>query len=185
MRSFPYFPIPFLISLSLFAMLVFFHRRRGCGYLTGMIIFYAYISLVVYLMFFPIPIPENWPHNLSRAGMEESLSQINWIPFNYHIGGGIKADIRSGFRDVFLNVLLTVPIGMGFGFLFKRRWYLALLAAPLVGLAFEGTQLLIKILTGLFYHSVDATDVVTNASGVIAGAALFYITARAVRHFKN
>jgi glycopeptide antibiotics resistance protein len=126
-------------------------------------------------MFFPIPLPDDWPANLSRSGMKEGLSQINWIPFNYHIGGGIKADIRSGFRDVFLNVLLTVPIGLGFGFLFRPRWYMAFLVAPLVGLAFEGAQLFFKIVLGVFFHAVDMSDVVTNTAGVAAGAMAFMI----------
>jgi glycopeptide antibiotics resistance protein len=161
--------------------LLFLNRRRGVLYLFGLAAFCAYFGMVVSVMFFPIPVPDDWPANLSRGGMKDALSQINWIPFNYHIGGGIKADIRSGFRDVFLNVLLTVPIGLGFGYLFRKRWYLAFLAAPLVGLAFEGAQLFFKIVLGVFFHAVDMSDVVTNTAGVIIGAVIAWVIRAAVR----
>ncbi|MHC1782299.1 MAG: VanZ family protein [Anaerolineaceae bacterium] len=151
------------------------NRSRGRLYLVGLIVFGSYLGLVLNLMFFPIPVPETWPANLSRSGVSEALESINWIPFNYHIGGGLKADIRSGFVDVVLNVLLTVPLGMGLVYLFRPRWFLLPLAALAVGLVFEGVQLFFKVALGVYYHSVDMSDVVTNASGVMIGAIVFMI----------
>ncbi len=161
--------------------MLFHCRRRGALYLFGLAAFAAYLGLVLYLMFFPLPIPEGWTPELSRSGVREALESVNWIPFNYHIGGGIKADIRSGFRDVFLNVLLTVPIGAGMVWLFRPRWYLVPPAGLFVGLAFEGAQLFFKIVLGVYFHAVDMSDVATNAAGVVLGAAVAWVILAAVR----
>lgn len=55
----------------------------------------------------------------------------------------------------------------------RPRWYLVLLAAVAVGLAMEGGQLFLKMILGVYFHSVDITDVLTNAFGVLLGAGIY------------
>jgi hypothetical protein len=71
-----------------------------------------------------------------------------------------------------LNVLLFVPLGMVIGW--TRRPYL-LLAAPLLSIAIEVTQLLLPT------RSATLIDVVANTSGAVVGFLLMRLWAHAVR----
>ena len=77
--------------------------------------------------------------------------------------------------DFGLNLILTIPFGLGLGFFFKPRFLKLCFWALLTGLSLEGVQLLIKLGAGTFYHTVDINDVILNALGVIVGYGLFLI----------
>jgi glycopeptide antibiotics resistance protein len=71
------------------------------------------------------------------------------------------------------NLLLTVPFGFGLPFLVhRRRRWLALACAGLP-IALEGSQLMVSVIVGWAYRSVDVNDVVANAGGALLGLALF------------
>jgi glycopeptide antibiotics resistance protein len=178
-----FFPIPFIICLLVLAFAVWFNRRRGWAYLLGLVIFGLYIMTVIYMMYFPFPIPGNWPANLNRREILRSLTDVNLIPFNFTAAFGSRRPFLEGMVDVILNVILTVPLGMGICYLIRPRWWKILLIALATGLAFEGSQLFFKTILGIFFHAVDITDVITNAVGVLVGAGVYQSAAAGVRLF--
>lgn len=76
----------------------------------------------------------------------------------------------------FLNIIMTIPAGIYLGILFHKHlnWFLVVIAAGMTGLFNEGTQLVLDVLMNI-QRTVDITDVITNACGVIAGYVLYSI----------
>ncbi|WP_432749682.1 VanZ family protein [Pediococcus pentosaceus] len=74
----------------------------------------------------------------------------------------------------FMNIVMTIPAGVYLGILFHKHlnWFLVVIAAGMTGLFNEGMQLVLDVLINI-QRTVDITDVITNACGVIAGYILF------------
>ena len=72
--------------------------------------------------------------------------------------------------EVYFNVLLTVPLGAYLCYLFRCRWWMALLIGMATTLLFETSQL-----TGLFgiyehpYRLFDVDDLILNTTGTMLG----------------
>ena len=131
--------------------------------------------MVIAFVFFPIPVPGNWPHNLSRSEMRTALESVNLIPL-HNTGILSPAPLsRNSVRDIIANLILTVPLGMAVPYLSNMRMRHVLLLAVTVGLMFEGIELGVKLITGTFYHTVDINDVIMNTLGVLAGYIFFSV----------
>ncbi|PKO14380.1 MAG: hypothetical protein CVU39_15205 [Chloroflexi bacterium HGW-Chloroflexi-10] len=57
--------------------------------------------------------------------------------------------------------------------------------ALLVGLFLEGTQLVLRLILGVFFHAVDITDVIMNAFGVLIGVGLYQALKQLVVNVKK
>ncbi len=86
----------------------------------------------------------------------------------------------------FLNIIMTIPAGIYLGILFHKHlnWFLVVIAAGMTGLFNEGTQLVLDVLMNI-QRTVDITDVITNACGVIAGYILFSAFVKPLMQNKN
>jgi glycopeptide antibiotics resistance protein len=158
-------------------MIVAFYksRKRSLFYRFILVCFCSYLLLLTETVFFPILVPVNWPHNLSIAEMKSALEQINLIPF-HQTGILDSAPLSaSGIQDIFINLLMTVPIGLALTYLVSLRGWSVILLVVATGLLFEGVQLTVKLATGTFYHTVDINDVIMNALGVLVGYIIFKI----------
>jgi glycopeptide antibiotics resistance protein len=140
---------------------------------------------VVDLIYFPISVPDNWPANLTWKETLLSLSRVNWIPFNYGPLFLYPTSAFQALKDIFANILLTVPFGFGICFLLPLRKKQIIWTAVGVGLALDGLQLLMKLTLGSFIHSVDITDVLTNTLGVFIGAGLYRAAERILERIKK
>jgi glycopeptide antibiotics resistance protein len=154
----------------------FLSRKRGWKYLAGLILLGLYLIVVIEEIFFPIPLPGNWPHNLTWKDTIQALSQINLIPFRYSGTYNSLSSYRPLLKDIIGNILLTIPVGLGFSFLTPLRGKTVIFLALGVGLTMEGIQLLMKLLLGVFYHVVDINDVLMNALGILAGYESYRLT---------
>ncbi len=169
-----FFPYPFLISLVLLTAALIRYRKRGWKYQLGLALFGMYLIALLTVVFFPIPIPANWPENLTRQGALRALSEVNLNLFRTAARLiSMKASIAM-IRDLTMNFILTVPFGFGLAYLKTMNFRQILLHTLLVGLSLEGLQLLIKLGLGVFYHAIDVNDVITNGLGFLTGA-LFYL----------
>ena len=86
--------------------------------------------------------------------LEPQWSRVHWIPFT---------DPADRSRDFILNVLFFLPFGFSFGR--TRRWHTVALAAALVSLSAEATQLFGTV------RYPSATDVTAAVIGAVLGAA--------------
>ncbi len=143
-------------------------QKRSWSYLFFFTIFWIYLLGVVANAVFPIVIPD--PETLTQSPFSPSL---NLIPF--YFGACYLPELCL--RNIFENILLTVPFGFGVNFIarLKARDFLWLPAA--VGLALESIQLLISLAARSGFRVIDINDVLLNAAGVLIGYAFFRLFA--------
>jgi glycopeptide antibiotics resistance protein len=120
-------------------------------------------------MFFPIPLPENWPRNLSWRDTIRALTEINLIPFNFGVNSKTFTSFENALGDIVINVLLTIPFGLGVCYLVPMRAKQVIFLILATGLTLESFQLLGKLSLGVYYHSVDINDVLMNGLGALLG----------------
>ena len=164
-----FLPFPLLGGLGiLIIILILLWRKRSPAYLLCFSVFWLYLLLGVSLTIFPMPLPETI---VNRSPVNYILLRVNLVPFNF--GGLFDNPPSVIFKEIFGNILLTVPFGFGIPFLApfkpKNLPWLAIGA----GLVVETAQLGISLLIGGLYRSVDINDVLLNAAGVLLGYALF------------
>ncbi len=180
-----FFPYPFLISLVILIAAIIRYRQRGWRYQLGLVLFGMYLMALLMAVFFPIPIPSNWPDNLTRQGTLRALSEVN---LNLFRTAARLISMNAGvamIRDLTMNFFLTIPFGFGLAFLKSLNFRQTLLYTLVVGLSLEGLQLLIKLGLGVFYHAIDVNDVITNGLGFLTGALLFLGISRIMRAARN
>lgn len=144
-----------------------------------------YIIAVVGVIFFPISIPLNWPANLSWKETLFNLNRTNLSPLYFLSITHHPFSLKWLLVDFGLNAILTILFGFGLGYFFKPRWFKLLLWALLTGLALEGIQLVVILIVGTLYHTVDINDVILNGLGVVLGYCVFLTTNRIFHKFKK
>lgn len=111
-----------------------------------------------------------WKLEVPFVGLRESRP-IKWIPFL--ASGGYAA---SGQLEMAVNFLLFVPFGIYLGLLAPAwSWWRKAGAMLAVSLLFEVTQHVLAV------GSADATDLVVNSAGGIAGMVLVVLVRRGLR----
>ena len=151
--------IDFTVLVLLYAF-VFFRkwRTRGRASLLVNTLMYAYLSLVLY--FTMMPVVASIPFMLNHP-----YKPMNLIPF-------IDVSLRRGdfFRQVLLNIIMTLP----FGFLFpltrggRGKFVVTVFFCFLMSLSIE-------LLQPFFDRSSDVTDLITNVTGGALGYGLYTI----------
>lgn len=151
--------IDFAVLVFLYAF-VFFRkwRTRGRDSLLVNTLMYAYLSLVLY--FTMMPVAASIPFMLDHP-----YQPMNLVPF-------IDVSLRRGdfFRQVFLNVIMTLP----FGFLFPLTRNKRASFGVTVFFCFL-MSLSIELLQPFFDRSSDITDLITNVTGGALGYGLYVV----------
>lgn len=148
------------IVLAFLYVFAFFRRWRAKGRdrLLVNTLMYAYLSLVLYFTMMPVVV--SIPFMLDHP-----YKPMNLVPF-------IDVSLGRGdfFRQVFLNIVMTLP----FGFLFpltrdkRARFGVTVFFCFLMSLGIE-------LLQPFFDRSSDITDLITNVIGGALGYGLYAI----------
>jgi glycopeptide antibiotics resistance protein len=156
-----------LIGLAaLMVMLVVLRKKnKSFSYLFFFSMFWIYMMGVAGVVAFPFFI------GYSNADFKP---RINLIPLNFGDCGFLILCIRN----IYENILLTVPFGFGISFITSTRPKNIFWLAIAVGFTFEITQLVISLVFKSPFRSVDINDVILNAIGVLLGYGIFRIFAR-------
>lgn len=117
------------------------------------ILFFVYFLLLIWLVVFKL--------NFSIANIHK-VRDINLIPFHYE--NVIKGDIPL--FEVFLNILVFVPLGFLFEKAFKIKTFKEISILAAISLIFEVTQYILAI------GATDITDLITNSLGGAIGIGL-------------
>lgn len=155
--------IKYLIDFAVLVLLyvfIFFKkwRTRGRDSLLVNTLMYAYLSLA--LFFTMMPVITSIPFMLNHP-----YKPMNMVPFiDVFLGRG------DFFRQVSLNVILTLP----FGFLFPLTQDKKAKFGPTVFSCFL-ISLGIELLQPFFDRSSDITDLITNVIGGVLGYGLYVI----------
>ena len=150
------------IALILIYAFVFFGRwkRRGRDILLIHTLMYLYLSFVLYFTMMPIiaSVPFFWNH---------PYVPMNLVPF-------IDVSMRRGdfFRQVVLNVIMTIPFGFLFPLTGNRtaKFGKTVLFCFLMSLCIEILQPLIN-----GSRASDITDIITNVFGGMLGYGFYVI----------
>ncbi len=151
--------VDFTVLVFLYAFVLFKRwRTQGRDILLVNTLMYAYLSLVLY--FTMMPVVASIPFMLDHP-----YKPMNLVPF-------IDVSLGRGdfFRQVFLNVIMTLP----FGFLFplirgkRAKFGVTVLFCFLMSLGIE-------LLQPFFDRSSDITDLITNVTGGVLGYGLYVI----------
>src|SRR5687767_10950865 len=111
-----------------------------------------------------------FPIQIAERSMEfNSELQLNLVPFNF----GRCDFLLICLRNIYENILLTIPFGFGISFIAKitRRnipWFILL-----VGITLEFTQLVISLVVRSSFRVIDINDVILNAIGLLLGYGIF------------
>ena len=151
--------IDFAVLVLLYAF-VFFGKWRAQGRdrLLVKTLMYAYLSLVLYFTMMPVVV--SIPFMLNHP-----YEPMNLVPF-------IDVSLGRGdfFRQVFLNVIMTLP----FGFLFPLTRNKRASFGVTVFFCFL-MSLSIELLQPFFDRSSDITDLITNVTGGALGYGLYVV----------
>ncbi len=150
------------LAILVIVLIVLRSKSKSFSYLLFFSIFWIYLMSVVSVVAFPFPV------GISNPDFKPS---INLIPFYF----GRCEMINLCMRDIFDNILLTVPFGFGISFIFRFKPNNITWLAMTVGFSFEITQLIISFIFKSAFRSVDINDVILNATGVLVGYGIFRI----------
>ena len=149
--------IDFIVLVFLYVF-VFFRKWKAQGRDSLLVntLMYAYLSLVLY--FTMMPVVASIPFMLDHP-----YTPMNLVPF---------IDVSLGRGDFFRQVLLNVIMTMPFGFLFpltrdrRARFGVTVFSCFLMSLGIE-------LLQPFFDRSSDVTDLITNVTGGALGYGLY------------
>jgi len=177
-----FYPYPLLVGLSVLALFLLIrcrikHHWRDLLYCA---IFGLYLLGVINLTLFPIPIGVGWE---SRTPVPFILSRVNLVPFRF--GDLFDFPPIYAIHELGGNLLLTLPFGFLVPLLTQIKARQTLWLALVIGFSTEFAQLVMCLIVGGSYRSVDINDVLLNALGVLVGSGLFLVTNKAINVFSH
>jgi glycopeptide antibiotics resistance protein len=156
----------YFIGLLIAILIIALIRTRSLSYVICAAIFGVYLLFVIDNAFFPLHIRGNFADSMRAMPF---IFGVNLIPFRF----SPYSELSSIIRELGLNLALLVPFGFGISFLFPVREKHIVWLAPGVGASIEAIQLVISLIVGYPYRTIDITDVIMNTSGFLVGYAIF------------
>jgi glycopeptide antibiotics resistance protein len=159
------------IAFAVLPLPLLFLRWRGksAGYLLCFALFFLYgWSVLSYTIFSFVP----------HGPFVTTFEPVPWYEDMNLVPAVVSGtfDVRS--YQVYGNVLLGVPFGVGFPFLVRTSRRTALLACLAFAAGIEVAQLLVGLaIFGTPYRVIDIDDVLTVGAGSLAGHAALWIAA--------
>lgn len=159
-----------LIGLpALVVTLLFLRRRRTAAQLFLLGTFGLYLILLIAATLLPIDLSPEYHAIMQRD--TTFAERMNLIPFYFGPFGSLW---RSRYMLI-SNILLTVPFGLGIGFVARVRPRDLRWLPWAVGFGIEGAQLALGLAQGFPYRVIDINDTIMNALGVALGYGLFWL----------
>ncbi len=144
------------------ALIILWRQNKSFSYLFFFSVFWIYLMGVVSVVAFPFPI--GYPN-------PDFKPSVNFIPLNF----GDCSYLILCLRNIYENILLTIPFGFGISFIARINPKNIFWLAIAVGFTFELVQLIISFAIRSSFRVVDINDVILNATGVLLGYGIFRI----------
>lgn len=140
------------------------------------LLFGSYLLLAADRVYFPLALNGNYVDVMRPVPI---LSGINLIPFK----GIHPYNVQYVMEGLGLNILLTMPLGFGFPFVFVQRKVEIVWAFLLGGLGIEFSQLLLNFALGYPARVIDINDAICNLMGVMIGYGCYRLFSFGVMKF--
>ena len=164
--SVDFYPTGFYISLVLLVLVLIILRlqKKNIFHIIFSALFGIYLMGAVNVAVFPFIVDNPNP---------DFRLSLNLIPFNF--GSCFNYLPQNCFKDIFNNILLTIPFGFGIHFIANIKpknipWIIVI-----VGCSFEFVQLVMALVFHTGFRTIDINDVILNAAGVALGYGVFRI----------
>ncbi|NVP17652.1 VanZ family protein [Candidatus Gracilibacteria bacterium] len=176
------FEFLYIISIPIYIILlvIFLIKRSKLKNILIYTIFYIYITSLLAVTLFPIPI----------AGLKEISTYItdtnNFIPFNsildILLNKNLPLIIKS--KQVIGNIIIFIPLGFLIPFIWKNKSnFKKTLSIGIFGTLFiETTQFIISIILGFNYKVTDIDDIILNTLGFIIGFCIFRLFKKSIEN---
>jgi glycopeptide antibiotics resistance protein len=158
--------LPLAWGMLAAVMAILWFRIRNVWHLIFAAVFGVYLLFAIDAVFFPIRV---FPGD--GLSLRAILRSVNLVPFSYDF----SFIPHMVWRQIFENILLTVPFGFGVSFAARLRPRDFLWLIPAVGIAIEVTQFILALLG--VSRTIDIDDVILNGLGVLIGYLLFRLFA--------
>lgn len=174
--------MPLLLLLAPLPFVLYALRRRGWRFLLTLAALWVYGLALVNAVLFPIYLPEpgvGFTYDSTWAQINHliHIHGLNLIPFHFGRCWELPRPCAIGILE---NILMTVPFGVLYPLLRPLPTRRIPLLALLVGLGTESAQLLVMLLIGSNYRTVDINDTLFNALGVVLGYGLLQLARKLV-----
>jgi len=145
-------------------LIILWRRNKSFSYLFFFSIFWVYLMGAISVAVFPFVI-------LTDGSSSDILHNLNMIPFNF--GNCFEYLPQNCIRDIYDNILLTIPFGFGIHFITRiqpKRIFWFMLA---IGCFFEFTQFIMAFVFHISFRTIDINDAILNTTGAFVGYILF------------
>lgn len=150
----------FLLIYLFIAIFLIIGRKKNLTYIFFFSIMYVYIYYLIKTTQFPIYIDDI---QRETFGGQNVWREMNYIPFS------------NGFSQTsILNIIMTIPLGLGVPFLIKANVKKIFLIALITTLLIELGQLLSALYAGYTFRYIDIDDVILNVTGALIGYLLLF-----------
>lgn len=145
-----------IVIYAIWCVYIYRKKKPVKTYYIFTTVVFVYIMAVIKLTLFPI-VMIGLPANIAK--------NINLIPFKTGIG-----------RTEILNIIMTIPFGIGLPFVSKLRTLKKVtIAGALFSCMIEALQLFEAVFThGFIFRVIDINDVICNTAGAVIGFLLLY-----------
>ena len=151
------FYIPITILTTLPFIINGLIKKRPLPYYILVLLAIIYINKAIDIAFFPIAI-------------------LNIEEFNIYNNINLKINlINSNYYHLLLNMLLTLPIGVGIQYILNTKFLTRLIISIILSASFELIQLLILFTLKPIDLFVDINDLICNISGALIGLVIAHI----------
>lgn len=134
------------------------------------VVFILYMTTLIGATMFPVI----FDRSLMKA-MDSPEYRIKLLPFMTIVEELYSTSLFNTVVQIAGNIVMTIPFGVLFALLYQSKHkYVYVLAALILPLWIECTQLLLDIVLGTWYRTADIDDVILNFSGVILGVFLSF-----------
>ena len=159
-----------VILIPLYFIILFVNIKKKKTFFEHLIFttFYVYISLIIKVTLFQIPIDESFLNSLRSMGSHYSL---NVMPFKSIYGFYLEGNPKVFLTQVGGNILMFIPFGTYLPLITRKSSSFGRTLAFTVWLsvAIELAQAVISLLIEFNYRSVDIDDVILNLMGGMLG----------------
>jgi glycopeptide antibiotics resistance protein len=143
------------------------HGRLSSGHLAAMLVFGVYLFQLANYTLFPLAFNGSYRNF-------DPWAYVNLVPFRPSSEyGGLSAGQALG------NLLLFIPFGFGFPFVWRVTWWKVLVLGSVVSVGLEVIQFILNLVALAFpLRVIDINDVLFNVAGLVIGIGSLLVTSR-------